>query len=77
MILVCEILTEEPEGGSAMIPVETFNDVYKFLASIDASKPQMVINLYFTDTLLGLGPEKEVEKELGAEEEEFVVPEEP
>lgn len=54
MILICEILTEEPEGGSAMITVEVFKDLYQFLAAIDASKPQTLKNLYFTDSLLSL-----------------------
>lgn len=54
MILFCEIITEEPEGGSAMIPLEPFLDVYKFLAAIDASQPQTLLNLYFTDSALGL-----------------------
>ncbi|CAG9814785.1 unnamed protein product [Phaedon cochleariae] len=54
MKLICEIMTEEPEGGSAMIPLETFIDLYEFLAKIDASKPQKLQNLYFTDSLLSL-----------------------
>lgn len=54
MILVCEILTEEPEGGSAMISLETFLDIYKFLACIDASQPQTLYNIYFTDSVLDL-----------------------
>lgn len=59
MIMVCETLTEEPEGGSAMIMLETFVDLYRFLAAIDASHPQTLKNLYFTDALLGLCPESE------------------
>lgn len=54
MILACEILTEEPEGGSAMITIETFLDVYKFIACIDASQPQTLYNIYFTDSVLDL-----------------------
>lgn len=59
MVMVCETLTEEPEGGSAMITLETFVDLYRFLAAIDASQPQTLKNLYFTDALLGLCPESE------------------
>lgn len=70
MILVCEILTEEPEGGSAMIPVEVFNDVYQFLAAIDASKPQILYNIYFTDNFLGLLEDEAKSEEKEAEEEE-------
>ncbi|CAH0549120.1 unnamed protein product [Brassicogethes aeneus] len=54
MILICEIFTEEPEGGNAMIPVDVFLDLYKFLASIDASQDQILKNYYFTDNLLAL-----------------------
>uniref|UniRef100_A0A1B6HGB3 RIIa domain-containing protein n=1 Tax=Homalodisca liturata TaxID=320908 RepID=A0A1B6HGB3_9HEMI len=35
MVMVCEVLTEEPDGGSAMIPVETFEDLYQYLARLD------------------------------------------
>lgn len=58
MILICEIFTEEPEGGSAMIPVDVFVEVYKFLALIDASKEQVLRNYYFLDSLLALWREK-------------------
>ncbi|XP_026666784.1 uncharacterized protein LOC113463885 [Ceratina calcarata] len=37
MIYVCELLTEEPEGGSAMIPLPTFICLYEFLAKLDCS----------------------------------------
>ncbi|XP_014288257.1 uncharacterized protein [Halyomorpha halys] len=35
MSLLCELLTEEPEGGSSMIPIETFFSLYKYLASLN------------------------------------------
>lgn len=54
MIMICEILTEEPEGGSAMVTLETFVDLYRFLACIDASQPQVLYNIYFTDSVLSL-----------------------
>lgn len=37
MIYVCELLTEEPEGGSAMIPLPTFIHLYQYLAELDCS----------------------------------------
>lgn len=37
MVYVCELLTEEPEGGSAMIPLLTFLNLYVFLAELDCS----------------------------------------
>ena len=52
--MICEILTEEPEGGSAMIPLETFLDLYRFLATIDAGHAQVLLNIYFTDAALAL-----------------------
>ncbi|XP_049767571.1 uncharacterized protein LOC126100953 [Schistocerca cancellata] len=39
MIVICEILTEEPEGGSAMIPFSTFCDLYTYLAKKDCGPP--------------------------------------
>ncbi|KAF5290047.1 hypothetical protein FQA39_LY14828 [Lamprigera yunnana] len=54
MIMVCNIITEEPEGGSAMVPLEVFVDIYKLLAMIDASQPQPLLNLYFHDSMLCL-----------------------
>ncbi|KAK7864378.1 hypothetical protein R5R35_010976 [Gryllus longicercus] len=35
MILLCELLTEEPEGGSAMIPCDTFISLYTYLARMN------------------------------------------
>ncbi|XP_017769200.1 PREDICTED: cyclin-dependent kinase 11A-like [Nicrophorus vespilloides] len=64
MIMVCEVLTEEPEGGSAMIKVETFIDIYTFLASLDASHEQTIINHYFTDDLLNLYEKLEKQQEV-------------
>lgn len=37
MIYVCELLTHEPEGGSAMIPLRIFLDLYGYLANLDCS----------------------------------------
>lgn len=82
MIMICEILTEEPEGGSAMITLETFVDLYRFLAAIDASHPQTLKNLYFTDEILGLfeepeeGPKAEAVEAPSEAAEESVGPEE-
>lgn len=45
MILICETITEEPEGGSAMIPVDTFVWLYTFLAQLDCGpKPPEFIH---------------------------------
>lgn len=35
MIYVCELLTREPEGGSAMISLRIFLDLYGYLANLD------------------------------------------
>lgn len=35
MYLICELLTEEPEGGSDMIPFETFKELYTYLAQMN------------------------------------------
>ncbi|XP_072948586.1 uncharacterized protein [Epargyreus clarus] len=46
MILLCETLTKEPDGGSAAIPVHDFLAMYKFLAVLDASKDVRYLNGY-------------------------------
>ena len=33
--MLCEILTTDPEGGPARIPVEQFENLYRFLAHVD------------------------------------------
>jgi hypothetical protein len=37
MCLICELLTEEPEGGCDMIPFETFKELYTYLAQMNCS----------------------------------------
>lgn len=37
MIYVCELLTDEPEGGSAMIPLPIFLQLYEYLGKLDCS----------------------------------------
>ncbi|KOC67692.1 Ropporin-1-like protein [Habropoda laboriosa] len=34
MILICELFTHEPEGGSAMVPVTFFMEIYGYLAGL-------------------------------------------
>ncbi|CAK1546546.1 unnamed protein product [Leptosia nina] len=46
MILLCETLTKEPDGGSAAIPVDDFLTMYRFLAAMDASKDVKYLNGY-------------------------------
>ncbi|XP_011873601.1 PREDICTED: ropporin-1-like protein [Vollenhovia emeryi] len=38
MTYVCELLTREPEGGSAMIPLRIFLDLYGYLADLDCGR---------------------------------------
>ena len=40
MVLLCNLLTDEPDGGSAMIPLQTFTRLYTFLASLDCGGPE-------------------------------------
>jgi hypothetical protein len=37
MYLICELFTEEPEGGSNMIPFKTFKELYTYLAQMNCS----------------------------------------
>lgn len=40
MVLLCNLLTDEPDGGSAVIPVQVFTKLYTFLASLDGGGPE-------------------------------------
>lgn len=40
MVLLCNLLTDEPDVGSAMIPLQTFTKLYTFLASLDCGGPE-------------------------------------
>ncbi|XP_018424740.1 PREDICTED: ropporin-1-like protein [Nanorana parkeri] len=55
----CEILTEDPEGGAARIPFETFTFLYKYLAQVDRDIPETRIE----EALLAL--QTEVKKQGG------------
>ncbi|KAM4689170.1 ropporin-1-like protein isoform 1-T4 [Discoglossus pictus] len=55
----CEILTEDPEGGAAHIPFETFSFLYKYLARIDGDIPHPKVE----DVLCAL--QTEVDKQGG------------
>ncbi|KAF0294336.1 Ropporin-1-like protein [Amphibalanus amphitrite] len=44
MRMVCEIITAEPAGGSAAIPYNTFERIYKYLATADGSVPDSRVN---------------------------------
>ncbi|XP_060808877.1 uncharacterized protein LOC106143025 [Amyelois transitella] len=68
MILLCETLTKEPDGGSAAIPTEDFIRMYQFLARMDASKNVKYINGFRE----GEEPQPSIEEE---EEEELEQPE--
>ncbi|PSN54014.1 hypothetical protein C0J52_10164 [Blattella germanica] len=64
MYLICELLTEEPEGGSDMISLETFTDLYTYLARMDCGPEEEAD---------GKSPEEgteEAKEETPAEEEE-------
>lgn len=54
MILICELLTEEPEGGSAMINVGVFVELYTYLAKLDCGEEKIVQNYYYTESNLSL-----------------------
>ncbi|KPJ18401.1 Ropporin-1-like protein [Papilio machaon] len=57
MVLLCETLTKEPDGGSAAIPVEHFLSMYVLLARMDASKDVKYIDGYREGWLYRFAPE--------------------
>ncbi|XP_027724930.1 ropporin-1-like protein [Vombatus ursinus] len=42
----CEILTEDPEGGPARIPFETFSYIFSYLSSLDQDRTESDTNLF-------------------------------
>ncbi|XP_016378290.1 ropporin-1-like protein isoform X2 [Sinocyclocheilus rhinocerous] len=42
----CEILTEDPEGGAAQIPFDTFQSLYTYLAHLDGGIPKEQIDSF-------------------------------
>lgn len=44
MKMVCELLTDEPEGSPAPIPLWMFRTCYKYLAGLDCSETQEFID---------------------------------
>lgn len=42
----CEILTEDPEGGAAQIPFDTFQRLYTYLAHLDGEIPEEQIDSF-------------------------------
>ncbi|KAK9953301.1 hypothetical protein ABG768_017306 [Culter alburnus] len=42
----CEILTEDPEGGAAQIPFDTFQRLYTYLAHLDGEIPKEQIDSF-------------------------------
>ena len=48
MKTVCEILTADPEGGPSRIPIQLFQDLYRYLAHIDGEISQEHIQSVLT-----------------------------
>ncbi len=42
----CEILTEDPEGGTAQIPFDTFQSLYTYLTHLDGEIPKEQIDSF-------------------------------
>ncbi|XP_069357115.1 uncharacterized protein [Maniola hyperantus] len=74
MILLCETLTKEPDGGSAAIPLTDFLTMYEYLALLDASKDVKYFNGYRegeTPRQESIVEEVEQQKEKEIEEEKL------
>ncbi|XP_045771159.1 uncharacterized protein LOC123871417 [Maniola jurtina] len=74
MILLCETLTKEPEGGSAAIPITDFLTMYEYLARLDASKDVKYFNGYRegeTPRQESIVEEEEQQQEVEIEEEKL------
>lgn len=38
--MLCELLTDEPEGGSSPVPLWLFRECFKYLAELDCNDEQ-------------------------------------
>ena len=59
MVFLCELLTEEPEGGSAMIPVKTFLSLYGYLANLNCTGEPEASEVCFCESASEIAEEKE------------------
>nr|CAD7590277.1 unnamed protein product [Timema genevievae] len=67
MTLLCEILTDDPEGGPAKIPVELFCKLYSFLAGLDGriAAPEIPeASTEVHDDLANLAPERNISEDV-------------
>nr|CAD7264633.1 unnamed protein product [Timema shepardi] len=67
MTLLCEILTDDPEGGPAKIPVELFCKLYSFLAGLDGriTAPEIPeASTEVPDDLNNLTPERNISEDV-------------
>lgn len=42
--MLCELLTDEPEGGSSPVPLWLFSECLKYLAELDCSQEQTLFD---------------------------------
>ncbi|XP_012263768.2 ropporin-1-like protein [Athalia rosae] len=51
MVMVCELFTHEPEGGSAMIPLKLFLEIYEYLAGLQCDGTEGdTMDVYLSNT---------------------------
>ncbi|XP_012221041.1 ropporin-1-like [Linepithema humile] len=48
MIMICQLFTHEPDGGSAMIPLTLFMEIYEYLAALTCDGSEN--NAHYQDT---------------------------
>ena len=63
MVYVCELFTEEPEGGSAMIPLKTFLSLYGYLANLNCTGEPEASDVCFCESASEIAEEEEEEFE--------------
>ncbi|XP_033220715.1 uncharacterized protein LOC117175194 isoform X2 [Belonocnema kinseyi] len=61
MVYVCELLTEEPEGGSAMIPLKTFLSLYGYLANLNCTGEPEASDVCFCESASEIAEKEEEE----------------
>ena len=63
MIYVCELLTKEPDGGSAMIPIKIFMNLYQYLADLNCSAGKSIIRMGTSNSSDSCVSDKDISKQ--------------
>ncbi|XP_074097349.1 uncharacterized protein LOC141526304 [Cotesia typhae] len=68
MLIICELFTMEPDGGSSMIPVNLFMEIYEYLAGLNCGGEEREPNQDLSEFVIFESSECQSTSELKSEE---------